>query len=139
MGAQPFALESSSPASDAQSVPFPSEWVTLTQQAHIELVMQIHFFQAMHERAVAHAAWREARYQSVLRQMKAQGELREAALQVQLQEARSAHPGSAAAPVWQQSRTPPQRRAGSALRGARPSRPGGLRRSGTAKAVKRPR
>ena len=89
MGAQPFALESSSPASDAQSVPFASEWVTLTQQAHIELVMQIHFFQAMHERAVAHAAWREARYQSVLRQMKAQGELREAALQVQLQEAQA--------------------------------------------------
>ncbi len=89
MRAEPFPVKSSSPASDAQSVPFASEWVTLTRQAHIELVMQVHFFQAMHERAVARAAWREARYQSVLRQMKAQGELREAALQVQLQEAQA--------------------------------------------------
>ena len=89
MGAEPFPSESSSPASDAQSVPFASEWVTLTKQAHIELVMQVHFFKAMHERAVACAAWRQERYQSVLRQMKAQGELREAALQAQLREAQA--------------------------------------------------
>lgn len=89
MRADPFALEPIPPASDAGTVPFASEWVTQTRQAHIELVMQVHFFQAMHERAVARAAWREERYQRVLRQMKEQGELREAALQAQLQEAQA--------------------------------------------------
>lgn len=87
MRSEPFALESSSPASDGQSVPFASEWVTLTRQAHIELVMHLHYFKTMHERAVARAAWREARYQSVLRQMKAQGEQREAALRGELESA----------------------------------------------------
>lgn len=87
MCADPFALESSSPASDAQSVPFASEWVTLTRQAHIELVMRAHYFQSMHERAVARAAWRQARYQRVLREMKAQGAQREAALRGELEAA----------------------------------------------------
>ena len=38
---------------------------------------------------MARAAWREERYQKVLRQMKERGELREAALQAQLQEAQA--------------------------------------------------
>jgi len=89
MCAEPFPVESGLPASEAGRVPFASEWVTLTRRAHIELVMQAHFFQSMHERAVARAAWREDRYQKVLRQMKERGELREAALQAQLQEAQA--------------------------------------------------
>ena len=89
MRADPFPLEPIPPASDAGAVPFASEFVTLSRQAHIELVMQVHYFKTMHERAVARAARREERYQSVLRQMKEQGELREAALQAQLQEAQA--------------------------------------------------
>jgi transposase len=85
MRADPFALEASPLASDAGAVPFASEFVTLSRQAHIELVMQVHFFQAMHERAVARAEWREDRYQRVLRQIKAQGAQREAALRAELE------------------------------------------------------
>jgi len=87
MRADPFPLESSSPVSDAGSVPFASESVTLRRQEHIELVMQANYFKAMHERAVARAAWREDRYQRVLRQMKVQGAQREAALRAELEAA----------------------------------------------------
>ena len=55
MRADPFALETSPLASDAGAVPFVSEFATLSRQAHIELVMQTHYFKAMHERAVAGA------------------------------------------------------------------------------------
>lgn len=87
MQAESFSLESSSPAREADAVPFASEYVTLTRQAHIELVMQAHFYKSLHERAVTRAAWREGRYKRVLRQMKAQGAQREAALQAELQAA----------------------------------------------------
>jgi len=89
MRAEAVCVESSLPARDAHSVPFASEWVTLSKQAHIDLVHQAHYFRALHERAVARAAWREDRYQKVLRQLKAQGAQREAALQAQLQEAQA--------------------------------------------------
>jgi transposase len=87
MRADPFALEASPLASDAGAVPFASEFVTLTRQEHIELVMQAHYFKTLHERAVARAAWREDRYKRVLRQMKEQGAQREAALRAELEAA----------------------------------------------------
>ena len=90
MRAKPFPLESSRPVSGSDTVPFASEFVTLTRQEHIELVMQAHYFRSLHERAVARAAWREDRYQRVLHQMKAQGAQREAALRAEL-EAAHAH------------------------------------------------
>ena len=89
MHADVGCLESSSPARDAHSAPFASQWVTLSRQAHIDLVHQAHYFRALHERAVARAAWREDRYQKVWRQLKAQGAQREAVLQAQLQEAQA--------------------------------------------------
>ena len=87
MRAERFPVASSPPATEAGVVAFASEYVTLTRQAHIELVMQAHFYKSMHERALARAAWREGRYQRILRQMKAQGAQREAALQAELEAA----------------------------------------------------
>ncbi len=117
MRAEPFPLEPSPPASDAGAVPFASEFVRLTKQEHIHLLMQANYFKSLHERAVARAAWREDRYQRVLRQMKAQGAQREAALQAELEAAQAHIQGSAAAPVWPQKRTPQGRKtAGPRLR-----------------------
>ena len=93
MRAKPFHLESSPTVKDVDAVPFASEFVTLTKHEHIELVRQAHCFKSLHERAVARAVWREDRYQRVLRQMKEQGELPEAALQAQLQEAQARESG----------------------------------------------
>ena len=70
-------------------MPFASAYVTLTKQEHIELLMQAHSFKSLHERAVARAAWREGRYKKVLRQLKAQGAQREAALQAELEAAQA--------------------------------------------------
>jgi len=84
-----ICLESSLPTRGAHSVPFASEWVTLSRQAHVDLVHQRHYFRALHKRAVARATWREDGYQKVLRQLKAQGAQREAALQAQLHEAQA--------------------------------------------------
>lgn len=89
MRADPSPLGAKSPASDAPSVPFASQSVTLTRQAHIELVQRAHYFEAQHGRAVARAAWREERYQKVLRQLKAQAAQREATLQTQLEHAQA--------------------------------------------------
>jgi chemotaxis protein histidine kinase CheA len=46
-------------------VPFASEWVTLTRQAHIELVMRAHYFESMHERAVATGIYGAGEVQNV--------------------------------------------------------------------------
>ena len=50
MFAESFSLESSQTAKDAGAVPFASEFVTLSKQERIELVMQAHYFQSLHER-----------------------------------------------------------------------------------------
>ena len=89
MHADAVPPESASPASDAHSAPFASEWVTLSRLEHIELVSRAHRYRSLHERAVIRAAWREERYQKVLRQLKAQGAQREAALQAQLEHAQA--------------------------------------------------
>ena len=57
MLADPFPLEPSQTASDAGAVPFASEFVALSRQTQIELVMQAHYFKRLHERAVARAAF----------------------------------------------------------------------------------
>ena len=51
MRADAVCVESSSPARDVHSAPFASEWMTLSKQAHIDLVQQAHYFRALHERA----------------------------------------------------------------------------------------
>jgi transposase len=70
--------------SAAQLVPFAAVYVTLTKQAHIELVMEANSWKSQHRRAVERAQWRDQRYQRVLRQLKEQGERREAMLRAEL-------------------------------------------------------
>lgn len=65
---------------DAKRTPFSQEWVTLSKQQHIELVMQARYWKSQHERAVQ----REQRLQSALRAQHLQAEQREAALRAQL-------------------------------------------------------
>lgn len=84
MSAKSFVLKSSPTQGDANSVPFACEFVTLSRQEHIELLMQAHYFKSMHQRAVARADWRETRLLRVLRQMKEQSAQREAALRAEL-------------------------------------------------------
>lgn len=84
MSAKSFVLESSPAQGDADSVPFASEFVTLSKQEYIELLMQANYFKSMHQRAVARADWREARLRRLLRQMKAQNAQREEALRAEL-------------------------------------------------------
>ncbi len=86
MSAQTFSLETP-PTGGA--VPFANEFVTLTKQEHIELVMQVNYSKSMHQRAVARAAWREDRLVRLLRQMKEQGAQREAALRAELEQAQA--------------------------------------------------
>ena len=90
MSASTFTvMEAIAPASKTESAPFASEFVTLTKQEHIELVMQAHYFKSMHQRALERAAWREDRLLRLLRQMKEQGAQREAALRAELEQERA--------------------------------------------------
>ena len=66
----PCPLDASPAVSAAQPVPFATTYVTLTKQAHIELVMQANSWKSQHRRAVERAEWRDQRYQRVLRQVK---------------------------------------------------------------------
>jgi transposase len=66
---------------DAKRTPFSQEWVTLSKQEHIELVMQARYWKSQHERAVQ----REQRLHSALRAQHLQAEQREAAFRSQLQ------------------------------------------------------
>ena len=86
MSAQTFPVET--PPSGG-AVPFANEFVTLTKQEHIELVMQVQYFKSMHQRAIDRANWREARLLRLLHQMKAQGAQREAALRDELEQAQA--------------------------------------------------
>ncbi len=75
-----------SPAlSGAKPVPFATEYVTLTKQEHIQLVMDANSWKTRHHKAVERAQWREGRYQRVLRQIKAQAAQREAVLRTELE------------------------------------------------------
>ena len=84
MSAMPCALDASPAVSAAQPVPFATVYVTLTKQAHIELVMEANSWKSQHRRAVERAEWRDQRYQRVLRQVKGQAARREAVLRAEL-------------------------------------------------------
>ena len=84
MSAMPCALDAGPAVSAAQSVPFATVYVTLTKQAHIELVMEANSWKSQHRRAVERAEWRDQRYQRVLRQVKGQAARREAVLRAEL-------------------------------------------------------
>jgi transposase len=89
MGAVECALDAGEAVSNARSVPFATEYVTLTKQQHIELVMQANSWKTLHRKSVERAKWREARYQRVLRQIKEQAGHRESALRAELEEAQA--------------------------------------------------
>ena len=65
---------------DAKPTPFSQQWVTLTKQEHIELVMQARSWKSLHERAVRRYQW----LQTLLRRQHDQAEQRESALHDQL-------------------------------------------------------
>jgi transposase len=65
---------------DAKPTPFSQQWVTLSKQEHIELVMQARSWKSLHERAVRRNQW----LQTLLRRQHDQAGQREAALRGQL-------------------------------------------------------
>ena len=65
---------------DAKRTPFAQQWVSLTKQEHIELVMQARSWKSLHERAVRRNQW----LQTLLRRQHEQAEQRESALRAQL-------------------------------------------------------
>ena len=87
MSAVPCLLDSSPSVSDARAVPVPfaAVFVTLSKQAHIELVMEANSWKALHARAVARAEWRQARYRRVLHRVQQRAGQREAALRAELE------------------------------------------------------
>jgi transposase len=84
MSAKSFVSETSPVVGEADSVPFASEFVTLSKQEHIQLLMNAHYFKSMHQRALERADWREARLLRLLRQLKEQNAQREDALRAEL-------------------------------------------------------
>lgn len=81
MSAAACEAEASASVADAKRTPFSRQWVTLSKQEHIELVMQARYWKSQHARAVQ----RERRLHSALRAQQQQAEQREAALRSQLQ------------------------------------------------------
>ncbi len=81
MSAVACEADASASVADAKRTPFSLERVTLSKQAHIELVMQARYWKSQHERAVQ----REQRLHGALRAQQQQAEQREAALRSQLQ------------------------------------------------------
>ena len=87
MSTETFPWDGTRAESGTQAVPFANEFITLTKQEHIELVMQAHYFKSMHQRALQRSRWRENRLLRLLRQMKEQSAQREAALRSELEQA----------------------------------------------------
>ncbi|HEX5675919.1 MAG TPA: IS66 family transposase [Azonexus sp.] len=65
---------------DAKATPFSQQWVKLTKQEYIELVMQARSWKSLHERAVRRNQW----LHGLLRRQRDQAEQRELALRAQL-------------------------------------------------------
>jgi transposase len=65
---------------DAKPTPFSRQWVTLSKQEHIELVLQARSWRSLHERAVRRNEWLHKR----LRRQHEQAQQREAALRGEL-------------------------------------------------------
>jgi transposase len=66
---------------DAKPTPFSQQWVTLSKQEHIELLMQARSWKSLHERAVRRNEWLQAQ----LRRQHQQAGQREAALRSELE------------------------------------------------------
>ena len=80
MSAAACEASASASADDAKPTPFSQQWVTLSKQEHIELVMQARSWKSLHERAVRRNQW----LQGLLRRQHSQAEQRETALRGQL-------------------------------------------------------
>ena len=80
MSAMPCILEADVDTIVAKPVPFASVYVTLTKQAHIELVMQAAYWKSSHHRATLRLHWAELEHRGALDQ----AALREAALRSKL-------------------------------------------------------
>ena len=84
MSAQTFTADT--PPSGSV-VPYASEFVTITKQEYIELVMQARYFKSLHQRALERSQWRESRLLRYMRQIKEQAAQREHALRGDLEQA----------------------------------------------------
>src|SRR5262249_59693020 len=81
MSAAACEADASASVEDAKRTPFSQEWVTLSKQQHIELVMQARSWKSLHERAVKRNEW----LRGALRRQHEQAQQREAALRAQLE------------------------------------------------------
>ena len=81
MSAAACEADASASVVDARRTPFSEQWVTLSKQQHIELVMQARSSKSLHERAVQRNQW----LRGVLRRQHEQAQQREAALHAQLE------------------------------------------------------
>ena len=81
MSAAVCEADASASVEDAKRTPFSREWVTLSKQQHIELVMQARSWKSLHERAVQRNQW----LRGVLRRQHERAQQREGALRAQLQ------------------------------------------------------
>ena len=75
----------SSTSAAKATLAFGQEFVTLSMQAHIELVMQASYWRAQHGRAVERLEWQATQYRELL----GQTQQREAALRSELQTAQA--------------------------------------------------
>jgi transposase len=80
MSAVAYDAVASASTDDAKPTPFSEQWVTLSKQEHIELVMQARSWKSLHERAVRRNHW----LQTLLRRQHEQAEQRESAVRAQL-------------------------------------------------------
>ena len=85
MSAMPCILEADVDTIVAKPVPFASVYVTLTKQAHIELVMQAAYWKSSHHRATLRLHWAELEHRGALDQ----AALREAAMRSELEVAQA--------------------------------------------------
>lgn len=86
MAAVLYAIsDTSSMADDVSSTPFAQVWVTLTKQAHIELVAQANSWKSLHLRALQRLEWQAAAHRVQL----LQAAQREAALSAELSTAQA--------------------------------------------------
>ena len=81
MSAAPSVLEA---VSQAQAVPFDSEYVTLTKREHIELVMDARYWRSQHERAVSRQLQREASYKRFVFELREHAGQREVRLRAEM-------------------------------------------------------
>ena len=81
----PCDFEANVDAIVAKAVPFATVYVTLTKQAHIELVTQANYWKSCHQRATLRQRWTELEHRRALDQ----AALREAALRGELEGAQA--------------------------------------------------